>query len=103
SAKDLWLVSVPFSIYLGWLTIATLENLSSWLVGIGRDNLGLDPLAWAVINVALSVIAGLFFRIRFQDRAYPLVIAWALFGIAARQYSLNEINGIVITAGVGIC
>jgi benzodiazapine receptor len=65
SAAETWLVRVPFSIYLGWITVATIANATSLLV------------AAAVITSAVSLTRG--------DVAYVLVVVWALIGIAVKH------------------
>lgn len=101
STKEMWLVSIPFSIYMGWLTIASLENFSTWLVSVGLPGIGVEPVSWAAINIVVGTLCAVFFRLHFKDRIYTLVIAWALFGIAYRQYSEGA-NTIVIVAGMGV-
>lgn len=80
-----WLVHVPFSIYLGWITVATIANTSSllWLADWGR--FGISPEAWTAVVLAVAVvIAGLVALTR-ADVAYQLVLVWAFIGIAMKH------------------
>jgi hypothetical protein len=84
-AGETWAVRVPFSIYLGWITVATVANISDVL---SLTNWKLfdasTAVAWMVVVLAaVLVIAGLMNFIR-KDLAYALVILWALGGIAAK-------------------
>jgi translocator protein len=75
----------PFSLYLGWVTVATVANVSVVLVEAGWDGLGLAPAVWtvAVLAVALAIGAGV--SLRRGDAIFPLVLTWAFAGIAVRQ------------------
>jgi benzodiazapine receptor len=78
-------VHVPFSIYLGWITIASILNVAVTLVSVNWGGYGVSPETWAtLITIAALVIAMLVLATR-RDIAYGLVIVWALVGIAAGQ------------------
>ena len=80
-----WLVRVPFSIYLGWITVATVANATTILDSLGWGGWGISPIAWAVIMlIAGTLIAGAMSLTR-GDLAYVLVIVWAFCGIAVQH------------------
>jgi hypothetical protein len=84
SAGETWAVRVPFSIYLGWITVATVANISDVLDYLKWDRFGISSAAWmVVVLVAVLVIAGLMNFLR-RDVAYTAVILWALAGIAVK-------------------
>ncbi len=79
-----WSVRVPISIYLGWITVATVANVTSLLDYLNWNGFGLAPEIWMVIVLAaVLVIAELVIFTR-RDIAYTLVILWALAGIAIK-------------------
>ena len=81
-AGEKWLVHLLFSIYLGWISVATIANASSVLDYINWGGWGLSPEIWTVIMLLAGVglsAAMLFSR---GDIAYALVIIWAFAGIA---------------------
>jgi hypothetical protein len=81
---ETWAVRVPFSIYLGWITVATVANISDVLDFVGWNQFGISDAAWMVIILgAVLVIAGLMNFLR-RDVAYAGVLLWALAGIAAK-------------------
>lgn len=81
---ETWTVRVPFSIYLGWITVATVANVTSLLDYLKWNGFGLSPELWMVIVLAaVLVIAGLMNFTR-RDLAYTAVILWALAGIAVK-------------------
>ena len=75
---------IPFSIYLGWITVATVANVSDVLWYLKWNQFGLSAAAWMVIILAaVLVIAGLMNFLR-RDIAYAAVLLWALAGIGAK-------------------
>ncbi len=85
SRAERWLVHLPFSIYLGWITVATIANVTSLLDYLGWDGGGIAPAWWAVIMlVAATAITALVSLTR-GDVAYVLVIIWAFMGIAIKH------------------
>ena len=84
SAGETWTVRVPFSIYLGWITVATVANVTDVLDYVKWNQFGINAAAWMVIILAaVLVIAGLMNFLR-RDVAYAAVLLWALAGIAAK-------------------
>lgn len=80
-----WLVELPFSIYLGWITVATVADVSVVLLYYGWDGWGLDDFTWLVImlGVALALAAAVAWTRR--DIAYLAVLIWAFVGIAVKH------------------
>lgn len=84
-AGERWFVHVPFSIYLGWITVATIANITATLDSVRWDGWGASPELWTVILLVAGVaIAGLMAATR-RDVAYLLVLVWAYVGIAIKQ------------------
>jgi hypothetical protein len=84
TSGETWAVRIPFSIYLGWITVATVANVTDVLDFLKWNQFGLNAVTWMVIILgAVLIIAGLMNFLR-RDVAYALVILWALAGIAAR-------------------
>ncbi len=80
-----WLVNVPFSIYLGWITVATIANVATLLEYWEWNGWGIYPEYWAAIMlVAGAAIAGAVSLTR-GDIAYVAVIVWAFAGIAVKH------------------
>jgi hypothetical protein len=84
SAGETWAVRLPFSIYLGWITVATVANVSDVLDYLKWDRFGIAPEIWiGIVLAAVLVIAALVNFTR-RDVAYAVVILWALAGIAVK-------------------
>ncbi len=82
-----WLIRLPFSVYFGWLTIATIANTTVWLVSIGWGGFGLSEVTWTVIILAVGLLISASTMVRFKDIAYGLVIIWAYYGILMKHLS----------------
>jgi hypothetical protein len=85
SAAETWLVRVPFSIYLGWITVATIANVTSLLDYLNWSGWGISPQAWAVIMLAAATVIGSAVSFTRGDVAYVAVLVWAFAGIAIKH------------------
>lgn len=85
SASERWLVQVPFSLYLGWITVATIANVAAVGNWAGVSTFGLAPelVAAAVLAVGLAIAA--LVMLRTGDVAYGAVIIWAYVGIVVKE------------------
>ncbi|MFN2273342.1 MAG: tryptophan-rich sensory protein [Anaerolineales bacterium] len=80
-----WLVDIPFSIYLGWISVATAANITQMLWYVGWDGFGIAPEMWAVLILLVVAVLSTAMAISRGDVAYLLVIIWASVGIAVKQ------------------
>jgi len=87
------LVTVPFSIYFGWITVATVANITVWLVSINWSGFGLAESLWAVAIIAIAAAIGTFTMLKNRDVAYGLVLIWAFIGILTKHTSATGFAG----------
>ncbi|HEY9526231.1 MAG TPA: hypothetical protein VIR02_04055 [Anaerolineales bacterium] len=87
SVLEYWSVDVLFSVYLGWITVATVANITDWLYFIGWDGFGIPAQTWAVIMLAVASLLGLGMATTRRDLGYLAVLVWAFVGIAVKQTS----------------
>jgi hypothetical protein len=91
SAGETWAVRLPFSIYLGWITVATVANVTSLLDFLKWDGFGIAPEIWmGIVLAAVLVIAALMNFTR-RDVAYAAVILWALAGISVKHAAVSAV------------
>jgi len=83
--KEVFLVHINFSVYLGWISIATIANITAFLVDINWNGLGIAPSTWTVIVMSVGMMLALFFIYRNQDIFYALVVNWAFLGIYLKR------------------
>lgn len=91
--RQRWLIGLPFSVYFGWATVATIANITVLLVKYKWDGFGLAPSVWAVIIVLVAMAIGTVTMLRNRDAAYGLVLIWAFGGILLRQISAGGLDG----------
>ncbi len=80
-----WSVDIPFSVYLGWISVATIANITDYLYLINWDGFGIAPQVWAVIMLTVASIVGVLMALTRRDSAYTLVFVWSFIGIANKQ------------------
>jgi benzodiazapine receptor len=78
-------VHLPFSVYLGWITVATIANVAAALVWLNWDGAGISAEIWAILVVVVALVITALMLFTRKDIAYSLVIIWALVGIAVKQ------------------
>ncbi|GAP13507.1 TspO and MBR related protein [Longilinea arvoryzae] len=92
------LARAPFSIYLGWISVATIANAAILLTSLKWDGLGLAPQIWTLIVLGVAVILGGLASFLRHDGLYGLVLMWAFAGIAVRQAADPLVSGAAWTA-----
>ena len=101
SNAEKWAVHVPFSIYLGWITVATIANTTQLLYYLGWNGWGISAEIWAVIMLAAGVIISAIMSLTRADIAYSLVLVWAYIGIAIQHNDTPLVaNSALIAAGL---
>jgi len=83
--NEKWLVKFPFSIYLGWISVATIANVTQVLFFFDWGGWGISPAIWAIIMLVVATLLGLLMLWHENDKAYVLVLVWAFIGIANSQ------------------
>jgi benzodiazapine receptor len=102
SLREKLAVHVPFSVYLGWITIASIANVSVFLVSENWDGFGIGAETWATLIIVVALILTVLVLATRKDIAYSLVIIWALVGIAVKQsgnqniVTLTEASAIIV-------
>ena len=102
SLREKLAVHLPFSVYLGWITIASIANVSVTLVSLNWGGFGISAETWATIIVIVALFITVLIVATRKDVAYALVIIWALLGIATKQsgnqtiVTLTEVSAIII-------
>jgi hypothetical protein len=84
---EYWSVDVLFSVYLGWITVATVANITDWLYFVDWNGFGIPAQVWAVIMLAVASLLGLMMAVTRRDVGYLAVLVWAFIGIAVKQSS----------------
>ena len=86
-------VRLPFSVYFGWITVAAIANVTTFLVAVGWNGFGLSETIWMGIALVAALVIGAATTLRFRDWAYGLVILWAFAGIYIKHVSPSGFGG----------
>lgn len=73
--------ALAFGLYNGWLIIATVVNISAFLVQAKWDGFGLTQDTWAIIILLAALVITTLIQLRLRNAALTLPVAWACFGI----------------------
>lgn len=85
TTREKLFVKVPFSIYFGWITVATVANVTTFLVSLNLKSFGLSQTLWTVLVIIVGALIGCITLLRNKDYFYGLVIIWAYFGIVFKH------------------
>jgi len=106
SMKEKLFVHIPISVYIGWITVATIANVTAVLVTIGWDGFGISEQIWTILILIVVTLLTLIIIVTRRDIAYSLVIVWALLGVVLKRLSTDQIYGvqtqIATTAAIAI-
>lgn len=92
-------VDLPFGVYFGWLSIATIGNIAAALVSLGYSGSGTNAVILTVLAALIVSIVSLFLIFWKKEIGYPLVAIWALSGIALNTGQSQT----VMIAGIAVC
>ncbi len=86
-----------FGVYLGWICIATIANVSALLVGYNWGAWGIDEKVWTIIIIiiGLAITASALYKL--ENPFLGFAVIWAFAGIM-----LNRINDHTIIAYTAI-
>jgi len=102
SLKEKIAVHATISIYLGWITVATIANVTAVLVTLNVGDLLLGESIWTILVIAVAALITILMIVKRKEIAYVLVIIWALLGIAIKRFNPDPVFGtqtnIAITA-----
>ncbi|MEI4770201.1 TspO/MBR family protein [Psychrobacillus sp. FJAT-51614] len=90
SDEQLWIKRLPISIYLGWIFVATFDNIDYYLTYVEFGGWGMTKSLWVVIFLTIATAIALHIRFHYNDPVIVLVFIWAFIGIAYR-HMLHEL------------
>lgn len=98
-----WLDRLPLSLYLGWVSLATVVNVFTWLEEIGATNIA-EFNETLVVTIVLGVLAVLvaLFSIVYHDWIIPLVGVWTYIAIFVGADTNDNVFFAVLIVGIVI-
>lgn len=79
--RERWFIEAPFSIYLGWISVATIANVSVVLLDLNWDGFGITETVWTIVMIVIGTVLGLLMTYLKSEVFYTLVLIWAFVGI----------------------
>lgn len=101
--NDKYITLPAFSIYLGWISVATIANITAWTVSIGWDGFGISQITWTNIMVIVATLLGTTMLLKYRDIFFNLVILWALYGIMSKRMAVGPLEFATIITTTQIC
>lgn len=102
TSNEVYFVKLPFSIYLGWISVATIANITVALYSLGWNSFGIEGSVWASILVVIAAVLAIVMLLRHSDVAFASVIIWALVGIGVKFSDNSLLNSISYASGLVI-
>jgi hypothetical protein len=93
---------IPFGLYLGWILVATVANVTTLLVDIGWDGFGFSELFWTIIMIVTATFIAAFAASKLNNIFIGLSVIWALFGIVSKRFDRIEVEPFEVLPYLGI-
>lgn len=92
--SKLWL-KAPFSLYLGWICVATIANASVVLYDLNWNQFGMSALFWTIVMIGVATVLALLFQWLERDLIVSGVVVWAIIGITVKHPEIVAIRNAV--------
>jgi hypothetical protein len=79
-----WFTHFPFSLYLGWISVATIANIAGALHVHEWGAWGIAPQNWSAIMIGVAALLAMTMVLRRKDFIFAGVVIWAVIGIALK-------------------
>ncbi|WP_044879524.1 tryptophan-rich sensory protein [Paenibacillus sp. IHBB 10380] len=88
---EFWFVKLPFSLYLGWICVATILNVSIALTKNEWGAFEISDVTWSVIMLCVGSVLAILVSFPYRDSAFPLVFVWAYIAIAMEHREVDKV------------
>ena len=89
----------PICLFSGWITVASIANVSAWLTEIGWDGTFLSEAQWTIVMISIAVIINALMIYLRNMREFAGVGIWALIAIYVRHQGSQELIAYVALGG----
>jgi hypothetical protein len=97
-----FILQTPFIVYLGWISVATIANITALLVAYTWNGFSIAPVYWSASMILIAILLAVLMLKKFQAIAFALVVAWALWGIYNAQGPSAPILARITAGGIGL-
>ena len=95
-------IQVPFQVYLGWISIATIANVTTVLVDMNWGGFGISEAYWAIIMMVIGFLLAAHMIYWYSDYAFGAVVIWAYFGIYSKRMAAEPLYEDVAYTALGL-
>ncbi len=96
------LARVTFGIYLGWICIATIANVTALLVFVSWDGFGLSPVVWTMMLIAIGAGLIIYAMPRLRNPYLAMAVVWAFYGIVLKRHVDYPLISYTASVGMGL-
>lgn len=102
--REKWFVKVPISVYMGWISVATIANATALLVHVKWNGWGLSEPVWTILMIGIAALLSVYMLLAKKDIAFSLVTVWALWGIRVKHIDTfkSAHPDIILSAVIGM-
>lgn len=101
--REHFTITIPWSLYAGWVTAAVLVSLTTVMIEIGFASVGITEPFWTIFILLVALATYSFFLLKRNDYIYASVGIWVLLGVIIERLSSATLYpNIVIVATLGI-
>jgi hypothetical protein len=100
SNLNLGFIKAAFGVYLGWICIATIANITAMLVDSGWNGFGISEEIWTIIMIAAGSVIVTLAIMSMKNPFIGLAVVWAFAGIVIKRQ--DDYRSIVVAALAGI-
>ena len=97
-----FILQTPFIVYLGWISVATIANITALLVAYKWTAYNIAPVYWSAAMILIAILLAVLMLKKFKSIAFALVVAWALWGIYNAQGPAAPILARITAGGIGL-
>lgn len=102
SLTQKFILQTPFIVYLGWISVATIANITALLVAYKWTAWSIAPAYWSAAMILIAIVLAVLMLRKFKVVEFALVVAWALWGIYNAQGPAAPILAKLTAGGIGI-
>jgi tryptophan-rich sensory protein len=96
------IIKAGFGIYLGWICIATIANITVFLVSLNWGGFGISQEIWTTIMITIGLAISIAAVYKFENPFIAASVIWAFIGIAIKQHGNSNLVFIVAIVGAAV-
>ncbi|MUG95425.1 tryptophan-rich sensory protein [Scytonema sp. UIC 10036] len=97
-----WCVHFPISIYLGWISVATIVNVACALYAQNWNGGGISAEVWTLILLIVAAVVTIAIAIQYQDGAYTGVTVWALVAVGVKNWDKATVRNLALVLAIAL-